>query len=285
VPSSICVGGSCEGNKDYTFNGYLKDLRIWKVFRSPGRIARERNYLLRGDEVYLLGYWKFDEQIQDTIIDYSDSLIDLQRPDEDFPIWTESVDIVALHNFNHLVCSSEEIYDSDTQSCRLPLEKYFNPVDSNTMDLDIQFSSVSSVQDFTFQTWIYFLSLTDTLTIEWTGRFKLDFGIESTYLYGKFTLLGDVETELTSFYLEFEKWYQISFSFSLTDAEVSYYIYDYANLQPVVVYREETAHEYGVLLGDTKLQLITALCDYLLREVRLYNQFYFEEFNYGFLER
>lgn len=49
------------GYKPNYFNGYIDELRIWKVARSAADLTATMKHTLVGNEADLVGYWKFDE--------------------------------------------------------------------------------------------------------------------------------------------------------------------------------------------------------------------------------
>jgi alpha-tubulin suppressor-like RCC1 family protein len=53
----------------YTFGGVMDEVRIWNVVRSAADITAFRSSRLVGNEVGLVGYWRFDEGAGDTAFD------------------------------------------------------------------------------------------------------------------------------------------------------------------------------------------------------------------------
>lgn len=56
----------------YSFEGYIKETRLWNIERSAEQIKNNYEFPLDGDEAGLVGYWKFNETDgSQTITDYS----------------------------------------------------------------------------------------------------------------------------------------------------------------------------------------------------------------------
>ena len=55
----------------FVFHGAIDDLRIWGVARPENEIKNTKDDFLKGDELYLAGYWKFDENVGTWISDAS----------------------------------------------------------------------------------------------------------------------------------------------------------------------------------------------------------------------
>lgn len=51
------------------FGGWLDDIRVWKTPRSQKNIQKNKDRALFGDETGLIGYWKFDEGVNDISYD------------------------------------------------------------------------------------------------------------------------------------------------------------------------------------------------------------------------
>ena len=54
-----------------TFVGQIDEVRIWNIARSEEQIRVDMNRQLKGNQPGLVGYWKFDEETEDILTDYS----------------------------------------------------------------------------------------------------------------------------------------------------------------------------------------------------------------------
>jgi hypothetical protein len=59
VSSALTMG--CNPPIYNCFNGYFDELRVWKTVRSDAEIKSNFDRTLAGNEMGLVGYWKFDE--------------------------------------------------------------------------------------------------------------------------------------------------------------------------------------------------------------------------------
>lgn len=59
-----------EGNyPGFTFNGFIDEVRVWKVARTASELLEAKNVRLSGTEQGLVGYWRFDEGAGDVAFD------------------------------------------------------------------------------------------------------------------------------------------------------------------------------------------------------------------------
>eukprot|EP00347_Sterkiella_histriomuscorum_P005798 403355229 len=73
-PSEIILGGaSTFRSTEVSFNGQFKELRIWKIVRSPFQINYLRNVDVSTKDTLLYAYWKFDEKNDGTYTYFKDS--------------------------------------------------------------------------------------------------------------------------------------------------------------------------------------------------------------------
>jgi hypothetical protein len=52
-----------------SFNGLIDEVRIWNISRTQAEIQADMNHILSGNETGLVGYWRFDEGIGQTVSD------------------------------------------------------------------------------------------------------------------------------------------------------------------------------------------------------------------------
>jgi hypothetical protein len=77
----------------YPFDGLLDEVRIWTVARTTAEITAVMNQRLQGNEVGLMGYWRFDEGTGDVAFDatgrgHNAQLGSTAGPDANDPQWT-----------------------------------------------------------------------------------------------------------------------------------------------------------------------------------------------------
>ena len=116
-PSSISafeISSDEEG-----FSGNMKELRVWKEYRSAGMIIKYMHIDTRHKE-NLCGYWKMDESYGIVLTDYSS--LDEDTDYSLFPFTREEVTSLyqpywTLSKDPPLICSSESYYDCSSNSC------------------------------------------------------------------------------------------------------------------------------------------------------------------------
>jgi hypothetical protein len=64
--------GSMGGKKTF-FRGQLDEVRLWKTGRSQSDLQAEMHHRLIGNEINLIGYWRFDEGTGTRVFDQTDS--------------------------------------------------------------------------------------------------------------------------------------------------------------------------------------------------------------------
>ena len=74
VSNDLLVGAALI-NSDVTnhFSGLIDEVRVWSVARSREELSENRLRRLRGDEEGLVGYWTFDEDSGDVVLDQTGS--------------------------------------------------------------------------------------------------------------------------------------------------------------------------------------------------------------------
>jgi hypothetical protein len=63
------------GASQNSFNGTIDEIRLWSRVRSPQELQASLNQRLVGQETGLVGYWRFDEAVGDTVYDQTDNSI------------------------------------------------------------------------------------------------------------------------------------------------------------------------------------------------------------------
>jgi hypothetical protein len=70
---NVTESNLCFGNNDFLsirqFDGYIDEIRIWNVCRSQVEIKESMNKRLTGFETGIIGYWSFDENSGQDVID------------------------------------------------------------------------------------------------------------------------------------------------------------------------------------------------------------------------
>ncbi|MEM9338638.1 MAG: Ig-like domain-containing protein, partial [Bacteroidota bacterium] len=69
--TNIFLGNDGINSGVSDFTGYLDELRIWNIARTPAQIKENMDTVLTGSEDRLIGYWQFDEDDADPIRDNS----------------------------------------------------------------------------------------------------------------------------------------------------------------------------------------------------------------------
>ena len=274
-PQYSVWGGSCDGDLTKTFNGWVADVRLWKSFRNIGSITRSQYYNLRGDEQYLLAYWRCDQQIwnPEQLLDFTTNELHFSLPSETSTIAPWTSQSIAIHRIKPKLCDYEEVYDIDESLCKMPLKYIFEPKSSNTVALPITYLTDPMPQDFTFSVWLYVNSVTDSFQFEWENRFNLE--IDSTPR-ALFTLLGSVDLLTSSTIILVSRWYQILFSYSMTQQQLTSYIYNHDDQTEILFLDEVKVHDFD--LDDTGLLNIdSGTCSVYLRDIRLYSQYFEKE--------
>jgi hypothetical protein len=92
-PTPISFGRFSAGYGHY-FDGKLDEARLWNIGRTGDEIRSTMSAELTGHEEGLVGYWKFNEGVGDTIFDSSPlgnngQLGSISGPDESDPAWTD----------------------------------------------------------------------------------------------------------------------------------------------------------------------------------------------------
>ncbi len=78
------------------FDGWLDDIRVWKTARSKDEISKNKDRALFGDEAGLIGYWKFDEGVND--ISY-DATAPRELASLEGAVWSSEIPAVRLSAF------------------------------------------------------------------------------------------------------------------------------------------------------------------------------------------
>jgi hypothetical protein len=78
-----------------SFSGMMDEVRIWNVARSQSEIRANKSTSLQGDEIGLVGYWRFDEGSGQVVSDRADDdnpgrLGSLSTSDDNDPVWALS---------------------------------------------------------------------------------------------------------------------------------------------------------------------------------------------------
>lgn len=84
-----------DGHRNNCFAGMLDEVRFWNVARTPADVRATMNRKLTGDEPGLVGYWDFDEGVDQIVSDLSckgnrGRLGRLPFPDDSDPTWVAS---------------------------------------------------------------------------------------------------------------------------------------------------------------------------------------------------
>ena len=267
--SLLCVAGSCDSDLAFTINGFIHDLRLWRVFRNEGTIIRTMNYRLEGTEVFLEGYWRFNDQYGDTLTDYSENDLDLERPEAEQAPWV--IPDVDIHLSRPNICSQEERFDVSSALCQLHPHYTFQPATSNTLLLPIPYSSDPMPEDFTFEFWIYLTSISSSAKLQWPERVEINIDSSYTLLY---TLLGDKNSVFSSVALTSGKWLHIALSFLYAEGRISFYAFNYDDDTEIEEYSIYTTHQYGAdYVGGTDINIITSSATIYIKELRLYSVF------------
>jgi PKD repeat protein len=65
----LIIGNCSPPNDPSCFQGSIDDVRVWDIVRSTAEINNNKDHCLEGNEEGLMGYWKMNEAIGDTIYD------------------------------------------------------------------------------------------------------------------------------------------------------------------------------------------------------------------------
>ena len=71
LPLRIGCSHEEEISEHASFAGLIDEVRVWNIVRTENQIRSDMNKQLQGDEVGLVGYWKFDEEIEGRVSDSS----------------------------------------------------------------------------------------------------------------------------------------------------------------------------------------------------------------------
>ena len=71
LPLRIGCSHEEEISEHASFAGLIDEVRVWNIVRTENQIRSDMNKQLTGDEVGLVGYWKFDEEIEGRVSDSS----------------------------------------------------------------------------------------------------------------------------------------------------------------------------------------------------------------------
>ncbi len=63
----LLIGAYFSENFRLFFKGYIDEIRIWNIVRSESEIKENMNRTLFGNEIGLVGYWSFDEIVENNI--------------------------------------------------------------------------------------------------------------------------------------------------------------------------------------------------------------------------
>ena len=283
--SYLCIGGTCDADTANTFDGLLKEFRVWNKFMGAGAIRSTMHRQLRGDETYLQAYWKLTDSYGLIVEDSSPNGVQLELTalDDTRPPW------VLLHDKEApVICGVEEVYDDVHNACELPMRAMLPALTNDQIDLEFGFSEDDMPRELSYEFWVYVQDIPvagESVVLQWPGRFA--FAMDCDDQQARFVIeSADVANEETiSVTIEFQKWIQVAFAVSEELQIYSGFIFDYEDQMPFILTEGEVLVDFDELVYAPLSIILPSSSEVYFKEIRVYSQYYYQDPSYMTLEK